>query len=103
MIPTGKEWLFPHGFLIVEEHTGYELTCNGAFVSYNKEIEPLLEFLKIQLGTMAEEISEEVFYNEWNDMLDRLLRDSGDDWHEGMVNPAQSNEILNQPYDEDVA
>jgi hypothetical protein len=50
MIPTGNEWQFPHGFLIVEEHTGYELTCNGAFVSYNKKVEPLLDFLKIQLG-----------------------------------------------------
>lgn len=50
MIPTGKEWKFPDGFLIVEEHTGYELTCNGNFVAYSHQLGNILKFLGKQLN-----------------------------------------------------
>ena len=49
MVPTGRTWEFPHKFVIVEEHTGYELLCNGNFVAYADTLAPLLKYLGKQL------------------------------------------------------
>jgi hypothetical protein len=45
MTPTGVEWNFPHEFKIVADHTGYELTCDGKFVVYSKDLGLMLEVL----------------------------------------------------------
>jgi hypothetical protein len=53
MIPTGVEWVFPHGYKITEEHTGYELTCEGRHVSYNKDLGILLRLLGFNLRRLS--------------------------------------------------
>jgi hypothetical protein len=51
MMRIGDELIFSNGFVVYRSHDGYELTCNGNFVSYSKELNPLLDFLVIQLKT----------------------------------------------------
>jgi hypothetical protein len=51
MMRIGDELIFSNGFVVYRSNDGYELTCNGNFVSYSKELNPLLDFLVIQLKT----------------------------------------------------